>query len=691
MIQSDTLPHDAVDYLNKLEAVKNLEANQLGRIGARQELLNWCWQWFVSARTWRKQSWEDDWLTWQRNADGRYDPRLASKKKDWQAKAFVDLTPSHRETIHAELYRLVAGSQPLCEVSNRPGGDEDNAENIEDLIKREFERMRFEVHYNAILEDRSTYGSGFCQIWFENKTRLAPVRQPVLEPLDNMGAIKRQLFGQRQQSGWKTVLQEVQAYRGVKIRHIPIWDLFLDPKSLGMKNGKPVLFRSWIGLQEILDNIKNGDWMPESGQLMSQSMSNETTPADKQLLQMERGIADVSPRREGNQKEWEAYEMHARVPQKWAYPLLKVPLPIDNAEQLVSVIVKFTQQTVFSVEFEDTYDGEPNFYKDDYFPVANRLYGRGIPEMLKNPQMVVNEVVNQRLDEGNLALQQGFAVVEKAVVNTEDLTSGGPGLIVRMDQKKLGPNGDVRNAILPLERPDVKINAGFSEVHEWERMAQERTSVNRAQHGPVGLPGGQKTLGGMQMLKKSESEKFAYIAMLSEFRFMYEIFRGVWQLIYANITPQDVLEALGPQRAQTFQLMSPEQIENQYRFQPKGIFEREGKAEKQGRLAAMREQFKGAPWWNDLANYSEQAKSFGMDPQANLVPQAEQLQIQSMAQQMAEPMARQMVTEIILGQAVKDVERNLAEKAADEVDGADPRDNAKVTNLDSNKEPKGKI
>lgn len=690
-VQSDTLPHEAVAYLNKIEADKNLAAQQLGRIGARAELLNWAWGWFTTARTWRKQSWEDDWLAWQRNADGRYDPRLAAKKKDWQAKAFVDLTPSHRETIHAELYRLVAGSQPLCEVSNRPGGDEPNAQNIEDLLKREFEKSRFEVHYNAVLEDRTTYGSGFCQLWFDNKTRMAPTRVPVQEPLNSPAALWRSINGQRQTVGYKTVLQQVQDYRGVCIRHIPIWDFFKDPKSLGMKDGRPALLRTRISLQQILDNVKAGEWMPESAKVMLEQATNEVTPPDKQLLQMERGIADVTPRREGNQKDWEGYELHAKLPQKWVYPLLKNPLPIDNAEELVPAIVTFSQQTVFSVAFEDTYDGEPNFYKDDYFPVANRFYGRGIPEMLKNPQMVVNEVVNQRLDEGNLALQQGFAVVEKAIVNTEDLVSGGPGLIVRMDQKKLGPNGDVRNAILPLERPDVKINAGFSEVHEWERMAQERTSVNRAEHGMSPLPGGAKTLGGMQMLKRTESAKFAYIAMLSEFRFMYEIFRGYWQLIYANIQPQDVLDALGPQRAQTFQLMSPEQIENQYRFQPKGIFEREGKAERQGRLAAMREQFHGAPWWNDLANYQEQAKSFNMDPQANMIPDAEQAQIQMMAQLAAEPMAKQMVAEIVIGQAVKDVERNLAEKMADTADGAKPDKVGKVPDLASKKDPKGKI
>lgn len=692
MIQSDTLPHQAVEYLNRLEEAKNRDGRALGRIGARAELLNWCWQWYTASRTWRKQSWEDNWLEWQRNADGRYDPRLAAKKKDWQAKAFVDMTPSHREVIHAELFRLVAGSRPVLDVEARPGGNKIQADNIRDMILRELEKSRFEVEYNSILEDRTTYGSAFSQCWFETKYGTRAARVPIQEPLNNPAALWRSMQGQRQTVGYQTQLQQTLQYRGVRLRHIPIWDFFPDPKSLKMRDGRPQLFRTRIGLQQILDQVKAGEFMPEAAALMLQSASNETLPPDKSLLQMERSISDVAPRREGNQKDWEAYEMYARVPAKWVYPCLKNPLPIQDAEQLVAARIIFSQQTIYSVSLNETYDGEPPFYKDDYFPVANQFYGRGIPEMLKNPQMVVNEVVNQRLDEGNIALQQGFAVVEKAVVNTEDMMSGGPGLIIRLDAKKMGPNGDVRNAIMPLERPDIKINAGFTEVHEWERMAEMRTSANRVVVGDAShLQGANRTLGGQQLLKQTAGEKFAFIQMLSEFRFMYDIFRAYWQLIYANLTPQDVVDALGPVRAQSFQLMSPEQIETQYKFEPKGIFERESKATRQARLAALRDQFKGAPWLDDMANFDAQAESFQISPDTLKVPQAEMIASQMRAQQMAQPMAKQMLAEIVIGQAVKDVERNLSEKMADAADGAKQEKVGGVADLAAKTEPKGKI
>src|SRR3990167_10378474 len=93
------------------------------RTEAIGELLAWCNQWFEKAKSWRKASYEDDWELWRRNSDSMYDPSLAKKKKAWQSKAFVDLTPSHRETIQALLYKLVIGSRPILEVKAGASGD----------------------------------------------------------------------------------------------------------------------------------------------------------------------------------------------------------------------------------------------------------------------------------------------------------------------------------------------------------------------------------------------------------------------------------------------------------------------------------------------------------------------------------------------------------------------------------------
>jgi hypothetical protein len=698
VIESNTLPQAAIDYLNTIQQTANKQAEDLGRVGAREQLLSWCVEWITSAAAWRKQSYEGDWIKYQRDADGRYDPNLAAKKKPWQAKAFVDIVPSHRETIHAELYRLVCGSRPILDVTPRPAGEQWIAEAIRDLTLREMEKSLFEVEYNATLEDRTTYGSSIARFWHEERYEDRPVKVPIYEPLNSPAAIIRKMTGRAQILGYNEQMQPQCIYRGTRKKHISLWDFFWDPKALHIK-GNTVAIKSRMTLQQILDRINTGEFMPEAGAFLSQQASqpeNTATEASgKMMVEAERGISKAEPKREGNQKGWDAFDLYARLPQKHVYPLLKQPLPITDAEKLVPARIIFVKGTILAVELNKKYDGEAPVLKDDYFPVAGRFIGRGIPEMLRNPQKVVNEVVNQRLDEGNLALQEGYAVIEKGLVNPDDLLAGGPGLVVRINQKAAGPNGDVRNAILPLGRPDVKINAGFSEVHEWERMAQERTSVNRAEHGMNPLPGGAKTLGGMQLLKANAGAKFAFIQMLSEFAYLNRVFRFYWELIYQNPNPDDIISALGPEKGQAFlqviASLTPEQIENAYKYEPKGIFEREAKAEKHARLAAIHEQFKGMPGLNDMAFFDEECKSFGMDPERLKVPDAQMQFLQAQAQRMAEPMAKQMVAQIVIGQAVKDVERNLAEKLADDKDGARPEKVEGVPDLGKPKANEGKV
>ena len=83
-------------------------------------------------------------------------------------------------------------------------------------------------------------------------------------------------------------MQKKVVYRGVRLKHIPIWDFFVDPKALELK-GYPCLFRSMMSLQHIMECVKSGYYMPESAKIMREQASSEATPPDKSLVQAERG------------------------------------------------------------------------------------------------------------------------------------------------------------------------------------------------------------------------------------------------------------------------------------------------------------------------------------------------------------------------------------------------------------------
>jgi hypothetical protein len=90
-------------------------------------------------------------------------------------------------------------------------------------------------------------------------------------------------------------------------------------------------------------------------------------------------------------------------------------------------------------------------------------------------------------------------------------------------------------------------------------------------------------------------------------------------------------------------LLSPEEVERDYVFEPQGLFETENKAVYQARIAALQQQFGMFPWFNHLAAFDQEAKSANLDPDSLKFPESEALNIMSQAQGMARQIASQML------------------------------------------------
>lgn len=611
-----------------------------------QELLSWCNSFIDQSSSWRRNSFESQWWRWQRNADAIADPATVAKKEPWQSLAFVPITPSHRETIQAQIFKTMVGPRPPLEVKARPSVDEqmDQSDNIKNLIAREMEKSRFEVAFNSILEDATTYGSGFCRIRWENKTDDRMVKQPVYEQpsVFDPASLMRSMTGQLQVVGFQDVMQEVPIYSGVVIEHLSIFDIFPDPKSLKIE-GSAIAYRYNETYGEIVKGSDEGYYLPQAKEKLANIPSYEDTPVEKKVVNLARLISDQEIKRTPYQANLECYEIQARLPKKW---VLINGEEIDNPEKLIPAIVRFHKNSVISVTMNKSHDGEPNIYKLDYMPVALQFYGRGIPEMLKDVQLVMNEEVNQRMDAKQLTINPKFAVIEKAVLFPDKDLDSKPGSYLRLNHNTFGGQPfNVGDAVQKMDMGSVD-RAAFIEPQEWERWAQERTSASRATLASRG-PGADanETLGGMELLTQMAGDKFAYIGMLMEFDWLYMVFRAYWKRIYENINEQIVMQALGD-KAQTFQLLTPEQIDTDYQYIPQGIYEMSNKNRRAQVLGAIRQQYAGAPWLNDVAIATKQFQSADEDPDMYILKQADAMQIQMKAQQMAQGMAHQMAPEI---------------------------------------------
>ncbi len=611
------------------------------------ELLVWAKSFVKSSEEWRRSSFEDNWRKYQRNADSIYDPELAKRKEPWQSKATWPVTASHRENAQAQLYKTEIGPKPPLEVKARPGlgGVEDQAAIIRDLILREREKSRYDLGRNDVLEDKTTYGSGFARLYFETKVEDRLVQQPIMEEVNpsDPTSIMRSMTGQLQVMGYKPVVQPQIIFRGVRFEPLSIWDVFPDPKSLKIK-GHAIALRYNITYGEIVNGAKPtadgkpGYVLPEAVEKLRSVATEEVTPIDKIAVQSDRNITEITVARTDYQKVLICHELQARLPKKW---VLIDGQDIDDPDALIPAVVRFHDLTVISVETNPSYDGEPNIYKDDYMPVAGQFYGRGIPEMLKDVQSVSTETINQRLDTGTVSLVNAYAVIEKALVDKKDLNRIGPGSVIRLKAQD-GITGGPENLFSRIALGGID-KASFIEPQEWERIGEARTSITQANLGTEDNT--DTTLGAQKIQLGVSSGKLAYIGMLSEADFLYDVTQAYYKLIYTNYQPEDVALAIGQERAATFIPMTPEQLENAYQYFFMGIFQMENKSSMQAGLAAIDSQFGMEPYFNRLEVCKAELVAIDQDPAKFIHPEAEAMEIMAKAEAMAGQMVEQQAAQ----------------------------------------------
>lgn len=515
----------------------------------------------------------------------------------------------------------------------------DQSDNIRDLILRERERARYEVGRNPVIKEKATYGSGFSRMYFETVYDDRVTQTPVFEPIDvfNPGSLMRHMAGKPQLLGYQPIVEKKVIFRGCRFEFISIWDIFPDPKALRVE-GNIIAHRYETEYGEILKGIEEGYYIQEARLALSDLPSDEQVPEDKKVVESDRQIADSNISRTKYNSRLRCYELFARLPKKWVYINGE---EIDDPEKLVPAVIRFHKRSIVSVALNDSYDGEAQIFKDDYMPVPGQFYGMGICEMLKDVQEIGTEIVNQRLDTGAIALRQRFGIIEKALVDPKDIDENRD--VVRLKN----PSGfnDIRQMMMRLDMGSVP-GWAFMEPQEWERMAQERTSIGRQTLGTAGqVKDANQTLGGMEMLKAATGDKMAYIGMLSEFDYQTRINHAFWKFIYQNYQPEDYVLAIGQERAATIIPMSPEEVERNYQYYPTGVYTMENKALRTARLAQIDQQFGMMPWFNRVEIARAELHAGDEDPEKYILQEAEAMQIIIKAQDMAAGMAQQLAQE----------------------------------------------
>ena len=636
MMDSNALPPEAMDYINSLNE-QAPQTNTAEIENAKAELHTWAKSFIDKSKSWRAASYETKWRLYQSNVDSKMEDSISKAKEPWQSKAFVPITASHKETIQSHIFKVIAGVQPPLEVSARfELGDIDQSDNIRDIIIREMDKTRWGVEFNKVLDDSLTYGSGFCRLSFEVTRAKRKLRVAIkegfsdnvdgLDPRGLAGYALRAARGNLKVVGYQDNEEDVIVYRGLRMQHYSIWDIFPDPKALKV-SGSDIAYRFKKTYGDLVNGARQGFYFPEIVEKLRGVNKVDKYQQGQAEVLSDREVSDASITKTDYGVVHECYELFCKLPQKWIYTITGTQ--ITDPEELVSARVLFTDLCPIAVEINNEYDQEPPILKLDYLPKNNEFYGIGVPQMLLDPQRVINEVVNQRLDNGSIALNNTFGVNEKALINPAQDLKSKPGMMVRLDGNKC-PNGDIRNAIMEMPINDTALRAGFSEVNEAERWAQERTSSNRVTMGTAGLVKDMnQTLGGQQILQQSAGDKFSFIGLLMELDFLQSFYHQAWKTIYPNLTPEDITDSIGEERAQKFILLTPEEIQRDYIYTARGVYTMGSKFKTLAAVQAIREQFKGAPWINDEKFFDKECQINDLNPEEFKLDETQILQQQA--------------------------------------------------------------
>jgi hypothetical protein len=605
----------------------------------KTELLSYVQNFYKRSWDWRNTTLHEKWNKCDRNYHAIYDPTKAANKEPWQSKMFIDITLQNTEIIVSQLHKTMMAPKPPIMTEAGPAGDILQATLIQEVMDYHLRKGEFELAFYDALKEACKYGSGFMKIFWEKvvdtRRRRVPIDQSPEQVMQS--APLESLVGQAPMpapsiQGFQMLPQEVLLRNHLRAKHVHIRDVFPEPNTT---HWEKVIHRDKITYGEICRHIKKGGFFDVKAEL-GDLIEGEKFEHDISAIKQERGYFDIQRTLAKFEKRHTIWEMYNDIPRKWIEFDMDES---DEAEELVPAKVMVASGVALLASEENSrFDGESSILKIDYIRTGE-TYGKGIPEILFDDQDEINEHTNLGIDNMNLIINKGIAVIEEAMVNMEQDTVVKPGWILRLKGQRI--DNDVRKGMMPIEFPDLATSF-FRHRMDIERMVQEKTGANRVTLGSSGLvKDTNQTLGGMELLRQMFNERIAAYGMVMEAQFLMKIAAKSYGIIYQEVGEQgpDILKPiLGEDpvviseipdpltgmmmpvevpRYLAFAAVPPEEVARSYRFKPMGIFSMENKLTKVAQFMDWVKTFAPVVKLEEAAKYS--AKLMGNDDAEKMI------------------------------------------------------------------------
>ena len=264
---------------------------------------------------------------------------------------------------------------------------------------------------------------------------------------------------------------------------IPIEDFIYHPRAIDITSSPYVAHRFRMDYDDLLKAQDAGVYTnvdllhPMSGEPDSSIISAHGESLLKDVQTLEEGYENVPQEAEDSLAEIELIEFHGKY-------------DIDNDGRMEDIVATFSpkQGVLLSIRETDLLHGKKPFAEIKMFPVPGRFESQGVPEIITDLQQELNDIHNQRIDNGTITNAVMFWYDPNSDVDPE-IHRPGPGMGF-----PAGPN-----QIGILQTGDVKFSS-FREEELVRRLIQDRIGVSDFAIGNDATAGQNKTATGVSAI-----------------------------------------------------------------------------------------------------------------------------------------------------------------------------------------------
>lgn len=441
-----------------------------------------------------------------------------SEKRQWRSKLFVMVTFTTIETIKATLMQLLFKSEQWQRIKASETTNPIKELAMQSIMDMNLKKIKAKSKYMfETLNQAAKYGTAFTRTFWDYKTMIKTKRFPKKVGGNIIGSEK---------TASREIIADYANFRTMN----PLLT-YVDPKatSLNYPDGcRFIIEDAPLDVNQIKMYGKTG-FFQNIDQIETKDKNGNTYPIDTMA-----DLKFVTP--DGESEFADQYRNRIVV----SCYNGKLDLPEFDGDDRPYEIMIANDHTLIHLDIPFDHGSLP-IQIHRMIPEENRLYGIGVIETILADQYFMNQIVNQRLDNVNLLLNQGFILNEMAFENPDEIIEQQPGFIVRANGMV---GGDLYNSIKPLPIQD-STGGTFEQMTNWlDRNKQKTSGATDFTAGMIPQSGVNQTATGVATLMEQANKRFGSM-LFSLSDGMDELLMSLMHLNQQFISSERILKIAG--------------------------------------------------------------------------------------------------------------------------------------------------